>query len=266
MSNTPVAHSTEADPFDTSSIERLASFVKLLRDFPNNKWIFRGQEKICDSLLPKAGRPEYFLGDRDGDLTRFDKWCHEAVAFSENLPKHPFENLALAQHFGLATRLLDWTLNAAAALYFATEKDASKFDGAVFCYRRNPEKHDEVNEESKIEDCKEVRIYQARPINHRVIAQDSIFTVHPEPSRCLTWEPLSRESLLQQVEGKVLAIRLPAGKKQDIQEELRAIGIHRRSLFPDIEGLSGSINCVTRWHARRRTKAKCQPNGESEND
>jgi hypothetical protein len=254
MNNTPDAKSTKADPLERTSIECLAEFMEILPLFPNHKWIFRGQEKLCDSLLPMAGRTEYFLGDKDADLRRFERWCHQAVAFSEKLPMPPLERLAFAQHYGLATRLLDWTLNAAAALYFATEKDSSKFDGGVFCYRRDPKKGDEVNEKLEIEDCKEVRLYQARPIDPRVIAQDSIFTVHSDPSKCLNWEPLSRESWSLQAEGKVLAIRVPAEKKRDIQQQLRAIGILNRSLFPDIGGLSESINCVTRWQVSHRTK------------
>ena len=45
-------------------------------------------------------------------------------------------------------------------------------------------------------------------------------------------------------DGDLVAIRVPARMKLQLQKELRAIGVLRRSLFPDLDGLSASINCT----------------------
>ena len=239
------------------TVETLADFVRLVVDyFPNNRWLSRGQGNISDPLLPKAGRERFFkdgqIAGRDVDLSRFDKWVHQAVAFSTDLPTNAFEKLAYAQHYGLATRLLDWTLNAVVALYFATEIHPSDDDGGVF-FLRWPERVDEAKD--TIEGCSKVKFYQPRPISRRVMVQDSVFTIHPKRNEPLEWKPIRfRRSESGEIEpdGDVLAVRVLKEKKRVLQEELRAIGVLRRTLFPDIEGLSESMNCVSQWMAHPR--------------
>jgi hypothetical protein len=229
------------------AITSLAEFVRIVvRYFPNNRWVFRGQGKLHEPLRPKAGRKQYFIQGKDKDLERFKRWCHQAVAFSRDLPVEPFEKLAYAQHYGLATRLLDWTLNAAAALYFATELGETRRSvGGVFFYRRPPE---EIDQNDCIGNCKDVKLYQPRPITQRIIAQDSIFTFHPDPKKamlCMPFKLKKGKAGKLEPDGNLLAMCVPARLKRQIQRELRTIGVLRRSLFPDIEGLSASVNCAS---------------------
>jgi hypothetical protein len=232
-------------PRRTKSIKSLAEFVEIVvNHFPNHVWIFRGQGRLRDTLRPKAGRKPYYIQGKDEDLKRFNKWCHQAVAFSTDLPRNSFERLAYAQHYGLATRLLDWTLNAVAALYFATELGTWRSDGGVFFCRR-PGEIDEANDQ--IDKCKMVKLYQPRPISRRIIAQDSIFTIHPNRRKAMRWKSFKLKRGKGgkfEPDGDLVAIRVPARMKLQLQKELRAIGVLRRSLFPDLEGLSASINCA----------------------
>ena len=178
----------------------LSSFIGFIKKFPNNEWIFRGQAKYWKNnqlnkieypLCPKAGRREYFVKPNENfdlsDLGRFRRWYHQAVAFSEQLPKNEFECLALAQHYGLATRFLDWTANPLVALFFAIEKSL-KDDGAVFFYRPARTFN---SEKKKLKNCSSVVRYNPRPIDQRILAQDGIFTLHPKPEN-----PLEAKSAL----------------------------------------------------------------------
>lgn len=78
-------------------------------------WIFRGHSDPAWRLVPKGGRPP-FLG-RDKEL--FESWKRRALEYLTMRPNSDWDWLAIAQHHGLATRLLDWTTNPLNAAYFA---------------------------------------------------------------------------------------------------------------------------------------------------
>src|SRR5437762_8166002 len=108
------------------------SFFRAYRSHASAGWWFRGQANAEWPLLPKAGRPEYSLpnGRSEGRLLA---WSSQAVAYDSNLPTNEWERLAVAQHFGLATCLLDWSQNPLVSLYFACS-ELPDADGAVYCY------------------------------------------------------------------------------------------------------------------------------------
>jgi hypothetical protein len=172
-------------------IESIDDFLPLIRSFYGSgnwgsQWIFRGQSKTREEwpLIPKAGRyesgffqthmhgtrtscltpneQEWKKLDRYGytsppDMRVFSAWCNQAIAYI-NLPDDEWERLALAQHYDLATRLLDWTKNPLVALFFAACNDEEK-DGAVYAI----DPPGGLVTKERFEDIKEIKVYEPKP-------------------------------------------------------------------------------------------------------
>jgi hypothetical protein len=77
--------------------------------------------------------------------------------------------------------------------------------------------------------------------------QDAVFTYHPEPNVSLVAK-LPPPELAEKSPGgggDLIKIVVPSKSKDRILHELSEIGISRKTLFPDLEGLSMFLNWQT---------------------
>jgi len=236
----------------------VGDFLNIALRFPNTAIIYRGQADASWTLLPKAGRLEYFdaswkenelEGHPPRDLGRFNAWRANAVAFCSVLPKHDLECLAFAQHYGLATRLLDWTTNPLVALYFACESHP-EVEGSIFCYLPWMCVPDGTID---LEEINVVARYMPRPFDRRVAAQSGCFTYHPQPQVPITPSELHPDIRKHAPEIKdLIVLTIPQDIKSSVLSQLSHIGINRKSLFPDLDGLSCHINWETMNFAKKK--------------
>ena len=110
---------------DSKQIRSIENFVESISDIPNEEGLlFRGQSEDLP-LLPKLAR--YSNVNFDQTEKRMIKdFKRSSYPLLEFKPENDWDWLAVAQHHGLPTRLLDWTHNALMAMWFAVENDKKK--------------------------------------------------------------------------------------------------------------------------------------------
>lgn len=217
--------------------EDIHAVFRVYRCHPPTGWWFRGHADAGWSLVPKAGRDGYRLPD-NRSLGRFRAWSKKAVAYDRDLPDNDWERLAVAQHFGLATCLLDWTENPLVAVFFACSAESSK-DGAVFCF--DPEFFvDEKVADLWSLDCRGVG-FIPRSISPRILNQRGVFTVHLPAHESIE----VKESAVLPGIPNLAKITIPSKLKHELLVLLNDYGINHATLFPDLGGLSELVNWDT---------------------
>lgn len=235
--------------------------------FPRKKysWVYRGQSDASWSLKPKVGREEYDLGHLS--LGRFRAWRTKAYAHI-NLPDNEWEQLAIAQHHGLATLLLDWTENPLVAAFFAVFENTEK-DGIVYVHAPgkilmeniidSPFRLEEMLNVAKdtANQLPESLAFHPNAINERIINQRGVFTIHTSPQK----ELKSYEVRDPDLKENLFSVRIKAKAKKEILERLNKYGIDYHFLFPDLVGLSKLINSETNRIIHERSKKnECNEN------
>ena len=196
-------------------------------------WVYRGQANSEWLLTPKVGREEF--EHLNNDRAIFKQWLKDAIAYI-SLPNNEWECLALAQHYGLATRLLDWSTNPLIAAFFASIGIPEE-NGAIFCYV--PAWYtDQSHVKTPFEVKDRVYAYTPPALDARIINQGGIFTIHPKPNEALKATVKPGEHPL----GHLVKITVTPYAKRELLERLNLYGINRKTLFPGLDGLSAHIN------------------------
>lgn len=208
-------------------------------------FLFRGQ-RSDEYLIPKLGRWKW-----NHDLAHMERLI--MAEFASQIPPYAkagyddkWDRLALAQHHGLPTRLLDWTYSAIIALWFVVRKEPKtdrltnqKRDGVVWILKTR--KEDFID----FDDCCVKRngpfnqdktcIFRPRVVSQRIVAQTGVFTLHhdleEENKRFL---PLETNSLFK---NRLVKCLIRAEDFKNLREGLDYCGVNASTVFPDLDGL-----------------------------
>ena len=208
----------------TVTIKSFHDFHDIIQGNRFKPIIYRGVKDAKFHLIPKIGRVPMREGydRREEELYMFNMFKHQSIQYLTSIPNDDWEWLALAQHHGLPTRLLDWTNNPLVALYFAVAERFNE-DSTVFTYYDVPDINLKMSQ-SPFEYSSIVR-FVSPYISPRIAAQSGLFTIHPEPEVPLINEHVSK-------------IIIPQELRRDFKQMLHNYGINRATLFPGLDGLA----------------------------
>lgn len=251
-------------------MERAASWTELIEQLYAESWnrelqrfrspfAFRGlslaDHDLSNSLIRlSAGRIE--IDKLELSMVRnFRKYAHaQAAAGTDSI----WHWLALGQHHGLPTRLVDWTYSPFVALHFATEDPHSfDHDGVVWCVnfveanRLLPqrlkailqEEHSDTFTVEMLGEFPSLRAFDALgrepfvifieppSLDARILNQFALFSLMPTAMARLDHWLASHPKLYRRV-------LVPSELKWEIRDKLDQANINERTLFPGLDGLS----------------------------
>ncbi|MCK5388083.1 MAG: FRG domain-containing protein [Candidatus Izimaplasma sp.] len=233
--------------------------------------VFRGMSnkdmKLENTLHRNCGDKSEKL---EKSLVRnFSKYAAKEIALIPGIDS-VWKTLAIGQHHGLPTRLLDWTYSPLIALHFATEDlDEYDKDGVIWCVNHHnlreilPVKAKKVLEEessfvftnemmsklfsglsqfntSKAGENDYFLFFEPPAIDFRIINQYALFSIPTNIEKPL-------EELITSESSKKLII--PKELKWEFRDKLDQLNINERVLFGGLTGL-------TSWLARQYITTK----------
>ena len=249
------------------SIVQLSSwheFKLYIQDFSGN-WAFRGQANaawILNNAIERTDFIHFGNGIEAHFVAEFQRGARNYLSKDE-IPEHLIEWLALMQHHGAPTRLLDFSKSPFIAAYFAFEFCLVREEQNVAIWGVNMEHLrkkalDVLSQEfgSALKETDnlineklfEVLFYQNNKnlvfpvepfrMNRRYSLQQSIFV-----STGTSATPFMQQLnfLGMDLPKSVVKIEIPAAEKKEALRDLQMMNLHRASLFPDLDGYALSL-------------------------
>ncbi len=250
MTSTPNTASDNSP--QSECIDNVSNFVNFIEKMKNSNeqngkktdLLFRGQ-RIDKPLIPKIGRIKFrskmdILKAEKLLLNEFKRGMLPLIEFK---PENNYDLLALAQHHGLPTRLLDWSNSALAALWFAVaeppEKDGKDKlkDGVLWIL--SPDVDDfKINESIKGNPftIKKTKIFRPAVTTRRISAQSGVFVVHK-----VAENKIFRLETIRAFKSKLTKLSIRGENFKNLRKQLSLLGINYATMFPDLDGFCKNI-------------------------
>jgi len=215
---------------------------------------YRGQADLTWGLVPGYLR----FSNAPSESTLLKRFKQSAALLVGTTPGKSFDWLFWMQHYGVPTRLLDWSESPLVALYFAVEGWRAHPDKDAALWSLRPSELNKkaninnVNEEFFIPsfDDEELENYTVESLgsrtrttlmpvatiatrnNSRIQAQHGVFTIHHN-------DPIGIEGVGDS--SHVIKYKIPADRREFICKQLTLLGITKFQMFPELASIGDII-------------------------
>jgi hypothetical protein len=227
-------------------IESIEDYLRLIKQRKEENtsngnfedFLFRGQT-VDFPLIPKLCRlkPKGELLAVESLLLQEFKRTNPLL-IEAHRPMDDWDFLTLGQHFGLPTRLLDWSNNALTALWFATgevnmEDRREELHSVIWMLMPQPQDYDLNLEQVHPFDVPQTKLVRPRIIKQRINNQSGVFSV-------LSSDEIKEKRYMTESDSfdkKLIKVKIPAASLAEIRTDLNTMGVNAFSIFPELEGL-----------------------------
>jgi len=218
-----------SDQKTLNKITCIADILRILEDNSEGIFIYRGEDSTEYALKPKLGRYSFseFLNWPDAENSLLENFKRKSIPYLTTRPRTEMQWLALAQHHGLATRLLDWTENPLVALYFAISNCYLDQDRVLYALQTS--EFDYIDDNENPFSFGKVILHEPMHVSPRITSQRGIFTIHPNPTQRFKSKYLRRWIISKKYILKILV-------------DLDTLGVNTESIYPGLDGVARHAN------------------------
>jgi hypothetical protein len=228
-------------------IRSTSQFISEVQNFEQRhiaQWYFRGHASEHYKLIPGLFRLDIsssFSDWKGVENYMMSSFKREALPHLIIKPENEDQWLSLAQHHGLPTRLLDWSVSPLIALYFAVESYLEKSPANVWCLgivSTNNCRQKSTWMDRKINTSIDSKILFPSHVSPRVTNQSGCFTKHDFPK---SRDPFVEFNLQKDSSNYFVKCEIDKVDKLNILNELYYLGIHRGFIYPDLDGICDKL-------------------------
>ena len=239
---------------EDNKIHSLSQYVEYVENLSKEYSVSRGHSKKSYVLLPgalrydKEGKRKYSKRNISYFMQTFKVNSHNYLSNPLDI-RNDIEWMAMAQHYGLPTRLLDFTDSHIISLLFAVENafdedDSEKEDAVVWFLNPiqlnyiNTRNANYINVEentgcSNLDDFDGPVAIKCRKLNKRINAQSGLFVYFADADKKLEEYDINENVLKRVVIDK--------DDKRSILASLYAMGMNQTKLYPELSSIAKDI-------------------------